>query len=337
MLYELRDIKRFYNDRCALSVDRLAIEGGKIYGLVGPNGSGKTTLLRILAFLDEPSEGQIIYKGSFVTSQKASLFRQEVTMLLQNARLLTRKVKDNVAYGLKLRGYDSKTIKSRVVEALEMVGLQPRDFLNRAWHELSGGEAQRVALAARLALRPNVLLLDEPTANVDKVSEALINQAVIKAKREWKTTIIMVSHDLGWLYSTADEILSLWGGRIVRQGPENIIPGPWEKLENGLYCKRLRDGQKIYLSGTPSQSGVVSISPSEILLAEYPERTSARNLLYGFIREMAYCNGSQIRVTLSIGEINLVALITDEAARELKLSPGMNIYVVFKATAAKWL
>lgn len=337
MLYELKNIKRYYNGRCALSVNHLAIEGGQIYALVGPNGSGKTTLLRILAFLDEPTMGEVFYNGSLVAPKMMPFLRREVTMLLQDSRLLTRKVKDNVAYGLKLRGMDPLSMKHRVNEALEMVGLSPKEFANRKWYELSGGEAQRVALASRLVLRPKVLLLDEPTANVDAVSESLINDAVVRAKEEWKTTIIVVSHNLLWLYSVADEVLTLWGGRIIQQGPENIIPGPWKKLETGLYCKTLRDGQKIFVSGEPSESKVISISPSEILLASHGEKSSARNVLRGFVTQMTYHNGDQVRVHVSVGDITLVAFLTKDAVMDLNLHPGMDIYVIFKASAAKWL
>ena len=86
MLYELKNIKRYYNGRCALSINHLAIEGGQIYALVGPNGSGKTTLLRILAFLDEPTMGEVFYNGSLVAPKMMPFLRREVTMLLQDSR-----------------------------------------------------------------------------------------------------------------------------------------------------------------------------------------------------------------------------------------------------------
>jgi len=340
MLYRLTGIKRYYNERCALSIDHLVIEEGKIYGLVGPNGSGKTTLLRILAFLDEPDAGNIYYNGSLVSPQLVPSLRREVTMLLQNTRLLTRRVKDNVAFGLKMRHMDLNTIKHRVKEALEMVGLPVKDFANRQWYELSGGEAQRVALAARLALRPKVLLLDEPTANVDTVSETLINEAVVRAKEEWKTTIIMVSHDLLWLYNSADETISLWGGRVASHGPENVILGPWEKVGDGLYCKKLKDGQKIYVSGIPSSSNAVTVSPGDISLlsnAINDDGGSSCNLLRGLVTQMVYSNDGLLRVSIALGELNLVSLVDKDYIKGLDIYPGMEVYASFKPSAAQWL
>jgi tungstate transport system ATP-binding protein len=103
-----------------------------------------------------------------------------------------------------------------VRRALEKVGLDPTRFSQRSWRELSGGEAQRVALAARLVLKPKVLLLDEPTANVDRESSELILRAVLDARNQWGTTLIIISHQLTWLRQIADHILALDYGRLTR-------------------------------------------------------------------------------------------------------------------------
>jgi tungstate transport system ATP-binding protein len=124
---------------------------------------------------------------------------------------------ENVAYGLRLRRIPYSEIKMRTEEALTSVGLEPEYFAHRQWYALSGGESQRVALASRLALKPEVLLLDEPTANIDEASSILINNALTKIK-EKGTTIIIASHDITWLNelinSGKDKILTLRGGKI---------------------------------------------------------------------------------------------------------------------------
>jgi tungstate transport system ATP-binding protein len=137
----------------------------------------------------------------------------EVTMLSQEPYLLKRSVKDNVSYGLKLRG--ARDRMDKVTEVLHRVGLDPDKFSGRSWHQLSGGEAQRVALAARLVLRPKVLLLDEPTASLDKDSAARIKAASLAARTEWGTSLVVVSHDLPWLESVCDNILVLADGRLA--------------------------------------------------------------------------------------------------------------------------
>jgi len=209
MLYEAHDLRHVYSGRDALRVDELAVARGSILGLAGPNGSGKSTLLRILAFLMAPASGALRFDGLPVNSeaQRARL-RRQATLLLQKPTLLKRSVRDNVAYGLKIRGQKTG-LDEQVAQVLDMVGLDPARFVQRRWFELSGGEAQRVALAARLALRPKALLLDEPTASLDTASAERILRAALHARREWATTLVVVSHDARWLASVADHVLRL--------------------------------------------------------------------------------------------------------------------------------
>ncbi len=173
LLYEIRDLKQRYGKGpLSLDIAELSIRSSGITGLVGPNGSGKSTLLKVLSFLITYQSGSIIFDG-LPSEGREGAIRREVTYLLQDSYLLNRSVYENIAYGLKLRG-DVPDIKERVRESLTQVGLDPEKFAQRPWYQLSGGEVQRVALAARLALRPRVLLLDEPTANVDEASAQLV-------------------------------------------------------------------------------------------------------------------------------------------------------------------
>jgi len=213
-LYHLENLTQVYGDRTVLEVDRLDIEIRTITGLIGPNGSGKSTLMRILAFLEKPATGRVTFQGQPL-SQVALDLRRQVTMLSQEPYLLKRSVQANVSYGLKLRGISDT--RQQVNRALEKVGLDPTRFSQRSWRELSGGEAQRVALAARLILKPKVLLLDEPTASVDRESSDLILQAALDARNRWGTTLIIISHQLTWLRQIADRILSMDYGRLTQE------------------------------------------------------------------------------------------------------------------------
>jgi len=212
-LYHLENLTQVYGDRTVLEVDRLDIEIRTITGLMGPNGSGKSTLMRILAFLEKPATGRVTFQGQPL-SQIALDLRRQVTMLSQEPYLLKRSVQANVSYGLKLRGISDT--RHQVNRALKKVGLDPTRFSQRSWRELSGGEAQRVALAARLILKPKVLLLDEPTASVDRESSDLILQAALDARNQWGTTLIIISHQLTWLRQIADRILSMDYGRLTQ-------------------------------------------------------------------------------------------------------------------------
>jgi tungstate transport system ATP-binding protein len=226
-LYELVDVVQRYDDREVLHIPELTIDAGVILGLAGPNGGGKSTLLRLLAFLESPVVGELRYRGQPTLGQEFEL-RGEVTCFPQEPYLLKRSVRANVGYGLILRG--ASDVRERVDAALRQVGLDPARFGGRSWHQLSGGEGKRVALAARLALRPKVLLLDEPTANLDRDSAELVRKAVLAAREHYGTTLVISGHDQPWLRAICDNILWLRDGRLnaptVGEGHERPASNP---------------------------------------------------------------------------------------------------------------
>jgi len=190
-LYKITNLVRRYGDRDVLRMPDLAVGRGEVIVLTGPNGSGKSTLLRTLAFLEPPEEGEIAFFGT-----PGVLPRQEVCLLLQEPYLLKRSVFENIVFGLRVRGRTGK-LEELAREALAEVDFAPDDMLRREWRELSGGEKQRVALAARLILRPLALLLDEPTSNVDAKSAVAVQKAVAKTVAVG-STVIVASHDHAW-------------------------------------------------------------------------------------------------------------------------------------------
>ncbi|MGE4293613.1 MAG: energy-coupling factor ABC transporter ATP-binding protein [Desulfovibrio sp.] len=228
-LYLLEGVRRLYGDRVALDVPHLAVPEGVILGVAGHNGSGKSTLLRILAFLEASDAGSVHFRGRLASPSSPNI-RRTVALLTQEPYLLLRSVDANVGYGLKVRGgLRSAEMRARVHEALEMVGLDPGSFARRSWRELSGGEAQRVALAARLVLRPQVLLLDEPTSSLDPENAERILAAAMLARSDWGASLVIVSHDRGWLESVSDGVVRVERGRIVAipdccQGPASGSP-----------------------------------------------------------------------------------------------------------------
>ena len=186
-LYEARNLVQRYNGREALSVQHLAIEEGEAVFLTGPNGCGKSTLLRLLAFLERPAAGELRYAGG-------AEGRKEATLLLQDPYLLHMSVFNNVVLGLKLR-HQGADLRQTFECCMQAAGFDdPWNFADRGPRELSGGERQRVALASRLALRPRVLLLDEPTANVDAASARDIALAVRNSTAEGMT-VVCATHD----------------------------------------------------------------------------------------------------------------------------------------------
>jgi tungstate transport system ATP-binding protein len=327
-IYSLQQVVRAYGTDFRLHIPDLNIGKGESVGIVGHNGSGKSTLLRILAFLDRTDEGRIIFHGNS---------DREITMLLQHPYLFKRTIFENVAFGLKAR-QKREMVKERVAESLLLVGLRPTQFIHRRWWELSGGEAQRVALATRLVLNPEVLILDEPTANVDQHSAALIKNAIAQYRRKYNTTLVMTSHDIIWLNSVSDRVMRMHNGRIIGQGTDNLLHGPWEEEGEGLWRIVLPDGQYIHAVHPPHSDALGLLNSSNIMLSmERPDRISAQNVLKGQLLNMSSEHGGdRVRVEVNAGGMLFACSVTHHAADTLKLLPGKDVWILFKASSIAW-
>jgi tungstate transport system ATP-binding protein len=215
-IYQVHDLQKDYARRRVLSIDALEVYRGEILALVGPSGAGKSTLLRLLNFLETPSQGWIEFEGErFGSGQEMPLeLRRRVTTVFQRPMLLDRSVWDNVVYGLRLRG--QRDTHELAQATLKQVGLE--GFSGQRARSLSGGEAQRVALARALVLRPEVLLLDEPTANLDPYNVGLIENIVRQANQEQNTTVVVVTHNVFQAHRLAQRVALLLGGKLVEAG-----------------------------------------------------------------------------------------------------------------------
>lgn len=210
-MFQLRDIVKQYDTRPVLNLNALDILEGEILALVGPSGAGKTTLLRLLNFLETPTSGQISYRGNTLRGNDIALdLRREITTVFQRPVLLNANVRDNVAFGLCLRGARANGV---VNEMLTRVGLA--SLANAPARKLSGGEMQRVALARALAIEPRVLLLDEPTANLDPYNVALIEELVRTQNHERHTTVVLVTHNIFQAKRLAHRVGLVLNGQLV--------------------------------------------------------------------------------------------------------------------------
>lgn len=323
-MFEIQNLAREYSGRTALEIENLALEHGTITGLSGPNGSGKSTFLRILALLEAPTRGRILINGRPATPADKNA-RREVSLLLQEPYLLKRSVFENVAYGLRVRGC-KRELKNRVCEALTWVGLGPDAYAGRAWFELSGGEAQRVALASRLVLKPGALLLDEPTASLDEKSTEMIRTAALKAKDEWGATLVVASHDTDWMYETCDKVLNLHQGRIIGHGRVNVLPGPWLKK----HFPELPP---------PDARGTAAIHPQDVsVTAVSSDKEPSREIRQGQVRKIVF-NGAGDIVYLGIKIANQViwAGIDGPAYRRLNPEPGQTLAVNIPPDSVRWI
>ncbi len=209
-LYELNGIEVVYEGRVVLAIERLEIIEHQALVVVGPNGAGKTTMLRLLNFLEAPNAGMLHFRGQAVSQPAPLDLRRRVTTLFQRPALLNRSVRDNVTYGLRLRNQRPGAAVDRLLERLDLVELAEAPAIS-----LSGGEAQRTALARALAVDPEVLLLDEPTANLDPYNLSVVEQMVQAVRREQRHTAVIVTHNVFQARRLADRVAMLHEGRLI--------------------------------------------------------------------------------------------------------------------------
>jgi tungstate transport system ATP-binding protein len=239
-IYQLRGVTKEYEGRRVLHVEELDIHQGEIFALVGPSGAGKSTLLRLLNFLEPPSSGLIRFlDAEFGPGQPMPLkLLRRVTTVFQRPMLLNRSVRANVTYGLRLRG--RRNTEDRVEVALEQVGLSA--LARQQARTLSGGEAQRVALARAIVLQPDVLLLDEPTANLDPYNVGLIEEIVKGLNRGQGTTLVLVTHNVFQAKRLAHRVALVLEGELVEVTDIETFFGSPQDLRTAAFVR----GEMVY-------------------------------------------------------------------------------------------
>ena len=328
---ELREIIHRYDGRTVLSIDRLHIEKGGVYGLVGPNGSGKTTLLHIMSLILRPDQGEIFFNGTRIGQDESGRIRarRDMTVVLQNPYLFNATVRANVEYGLKARGMEKKERGQRVGEALELVGLS--DFSNRKARQLSGGEAQLVALARGLVLRPSMIFLDEITANLDVKHVSRLERVIVEINRHLGTTIVMTTHILPQAYRLADQVFSLFDGRIVPSGMFNLFRGKFTREGEEFYFDTGSIRIHVAQDTEKEEQGYVSINPEDIIVSEERLQSSARNTFPGKITKIIEQDGA-VHLEVVAKETFRVQ-ITKLSFHEMGLTLGSRVFLIFKASS----
>lgn len=336
MLYALNDIESTVGD-FSLSVNDCLLESGRIYSVVGPNGSGKTTLLNLLAFLHRPSRGSVLFRGDevdYANRVHMLSLRRQIGYLMQNPYLFNMSVADNISYGLKVRGVSKEEAGHRV-EAI-MAQLSLSQLACRNAHGLSGGEAQRVALARTLVLDCDVMLLDEPTVNVDRRNVRAVEKAILQLNRENKTTIILTTHSQDQAYRMSRNVLSIINGRISGIAYENVFDGHVLEGSGGVPVVSVGEGISFAIgSGTPGESVTIAVDPKNVILSQTQLSSSALNTFEGAITKAEEIGGV-LRVFVDIG-VSLCAVLTRKSFVNMGLNVGKTVWVTFKANAVKVL
>lgn len=349
-LIETVNLCQRYGERDILKNINLRIDRGEVFALIGPTGAGKTTLLRLIDLIDEPASGKIFFDGVDAAAPAAVRLgmRRRMAFVLQKPVVFNLSVHDNIACALRWRGFRGNRLKEKVNHIVDVVGLS--DYGNRNARHLSGGEVQRVAIARAIAIEPEVLLLDEPMANLDPLSAARIEELISSIIRQYATTIIMATHDLSQGQRLADRMAVMMGGELLQTGSskdvftsprnrevaefvgvENIIDGVIASSEDNMVTLQSRGRSIEAISGYPVGAEVCAcIRPEDITLALSRISSSARNSFEGEITWLVNM-GPLTRVEIQCG-FPLVVMVTKRSAEEMGLTKGKKIYATFKAT-----
>ena len=334
-MVELRGVRHRYDGRLVLDLEHFAVPPGARLAVVGHNGAGKSTLLRLLALLETPSEGQVLFDGAPVPRRASPALRRRVTLVEQRPLLLRGTVLENIGFGLRVRGMEGSAAYKRTAEDAEQLGLL--SLLERRRHELSDGEVQRVAVARALAVRPDVLLLDEPASSADRAASGALYRALAQEQSTPSArpmAICIASHQLEDAYRWAGDIRALADGRLSPVTPENLFRV--ELAPAGTDTMSARVGT-IDILVTTDRAGpaVLAVPPGDIFVSLGALASSARNVLKGRVtRVAAHRAGGGVAVTADVG-VELVAVVTTEAARELALAPDVAVVFSFKASAVR--
>lgn len=213
----MENLTKEYEGRKVVDIDRLHIKGGTLCGVIGPNGAGKSTLLNLIGGLIKPTEGRLVYSEE----PSVPVPYDKMTLVFQSPYLIRTSVEKNIAYPLKLRGWSPEQIERRVTELAEDLGLSA--FRKQKSWKLSGGETQKVALARALSFKPRLLLLDEPTANVDPSTTAEIERMLKIINEKEETTVILVTHNLVQAKRLCDEVVFMNRGAVVEYGESRKV------------------------------------------------------------------------------------------------------------------
>jgi len=351
---EVEHLFKEYSERQVLRDVSFTVEEGEFFILVGPNGAGKTTLLRILDLLEEPTSGRVLFNGQPVdySSKGRVALRRRIGMVFQQTVLFNMSVYENVVYPLKVRGLSEHDVRRRVNEVLKLVQLDGFERKNALG--LSGGEAQRVAIAQALVTEPELLLLDEPTANLDPRNISIIEGVLSYVNREKRTTIIMTTHNMIQAENLAQKVAFLNEGRIEAIGsfqevfgkPSKHIEG-FSRLENifcgfskttgeGTSIVDLGDGLRIEVAARRDGNVVLYVPPEDIILSVNPIISSARNMFEGRITQISDVDYG-VKLKVNVGAKSFMVQITRRSFNEMNLSVGSKVYIAFKASSVQIL
>ncbi len=357
-----------YGGAAVLSVDSLEFAPGCVHVIVGPNGAGKTTLLRILNGIERPDAGTVSVLGREFTSicgRERLELQRRMAFCRQTPYLFRASVRWNVGYPLRVRGVGSATRARRVEAAMEKLGVL--DLAERSSRGLSAGEAQRAALARATVADPEILLLDEPLANIDPEGVPRV-EGLLRDLSSSGVTVLVATHVVEQAYRLSANVVRLEGGRVAPPAIENLLEGELVREDSGAVLI-LSGGVRVHVSTggrgcacapeprPPQPPGLLrrsnrfgcegrafqsygarrraraAIDPRDIVVSPEKLDSSARNSLEARVTILRERRGL-VFVTADAG-VELTSCITPDSCRRLDLTVGSELFLTFKATAVK--
>lgn len=321
--YQLNKVKVHYGDQLALDIEQLNIPANECLAVLGENGAGKSTLFHLLALLQQPDAGDIHVFNENVAESKTQ-YRQRIGLVDQHPYMLPGTVADNIRLALKLQKVDKSQHQSRLEQVLKTVNLTR--LANQSASTLSGGEQRRVAIARVLAFEPEILLLDEPFANLDSFHQQQLEDVINGLSSSGNRTVLFSTHDRLQALAITPHALQLVRGKLVSAPLLNLFHGHYDGER--FHTNAL----KIFAAeGSPSARHI-AIAPLAITIStETHSDSSARNQLPGRLISISE-SGKAIRLTVDCGD-KFEVIISHQALSALQLSLGDSVWISFKATA----
>ena len=322
-LYELSGIRFSYGSAPVLDFEELKIAAAGATALVGPNGAGKSTLMNILAFLELPQQGRLCFQGQSVTPENFRSLRRRVGYVQQKPYLFHASVRENIETGLKIREVPKAERRKRADQIMGEFGIDA--MADRYAHELSGGEAQKVAIARALVLDPAVLILDEPFSHLDRSFREEFEAMIRDIETRSPAALIFTTHDQMKAQLLAQQVFNLVDGHLLTMSVMNLFKGTikGDHFDTGKLSFSIPAGQK--------EATRLALEATQLVLSTRELDSSMRNRFMGRIVRMSH-EHQQVHVVVNANELFHV-VITPGALKELAVGIGDTVWISFKSSA----
>jgi len=350
------NLSKTFGEKCVLDKVSFSLFDSETLVILGPSGTGKTTLLFLVAGFEQANTGSIYFKKTEISHLPP--YKRNFAMVFQDYALFNHlNVFDNIAFGLRARKFPKREVKRKVIEALEMVGLE--GFEKRRIEGLSGGEQQRVALARAMVVAPEVILLDEPLSNLDAVLRVEMRSEIKKILKAKNVSSIFVTHDQEEAFEIADRIAILQDGNILQIGsPEEIYEQPaclfvaefvgeanfiearvdavnGEKIKVETYDElALEVAKNPNYACQVGQKVNLMIRPEKLYLEPFEEIADYRPYLTGTVQDAVY-SGDSVKLNIAVAQNGKIVIAKGDPNIRNRFPMGTKVRLVFEESAVR--